>query len=392
MNKHFTLCMLVTGLACASSAFGDFLFVDPYLESRTLPENRTFYLSEVKRDMTEEEMAIDERVQRGELVLPDGRVVTSYRYVAKENLIVGGVLPITQVTINQVTEHQPGRESLVMFLNAKSESFQPNIEDIGVWNKDFQRIGVQYGAHTDHAQRMHITVLIDRSQSMSPFMHQVKEAAKHFIKNIPHGSKCVVASFNQLVTTHGGGKLGWVNYGGYEVKGTVRDLAAEGQQTDFKARFPEAVLTTGEIGNDALLKKAIQEDTWGIDCDQSHTFVDGIPEAEGSTNLFFPLQLGLQAGVVSQTVPHVAKMKHIILVITDGGANTQVGKEEVERLHRETGATIFVYWLGNTSPEALSNIADYQLVDHGQSQAALASYLANINVWMTGQQILLLDE
>ena len=70
-------------------------------------------------------------------------------------------------------------------------------------------------------------------------------------------------------------------------------------------------------------------------------------------------------------------MKYIILVITDGGVNIQVGKEEVERLHRETGATIFVYWLGNTSPEALSNIADYQLVDHGQSQAALASYLAD---------------
>ena len=374
----------------ASPAFG-FVFVDPEDGTGTLPE-RKFTIREVRKTMSMEEMRIDERILRGELVLRDGRPVSVYAYDPVHNLIVGAVSPAGKISIHQVSAHESGREALVMFLNDRQEPFRPEAEDFGVWNRDFERINVTLDEVTKTAKRMHVFLLIDRSGSMKPFMRAVKERAKGFLAALPKGAKCLVASFNRLVTVHAGGNFHWVNYGGQAFDHRVRDLTGEDQPIDFSELYPEAIVHEVDQGNDTKLKEVITAGQWGIDCAQGSAYIDEIGEATGGTALFAPMQFSLRSALVSQDIPEIEAFKHIIVLVTDGGdtASVQGDRDEVIALKEKTGATVFAYWIGNTDRSALAGIVDYELMDQQQTQESLSAYLENIHVFIDGQQVLLL--
>ena len=250
------------GLMMGTILMSGFVFVEPDDGTGTLPE-RTFSIREVRKTMSMEEMRLDQRILRGELVLRDGRSVTAYAYDAVNNIIVGAVGPVTKISINQVSARDPGREALVMFLNDKQESVRPEAGDFGVWNKNFERIGVTLAKVTTTADRMQVFILIDRSGSMKPFMRTVKQRGKEFLAELPAGAKCLVASFNRLVTVHAGGNFQWVNYEGQTFDHRVRDVAAERDRTNFAELYPEALVQAEDQGNDTKLKKVIKAGKMG---------------------------------------------------------------------------------------------------------------------------------
>jgi len=386
-----TIVVLTAVLLMTVGGASAFIFQDPDQGIATLPENRTFSIREVRKQMTIEELRLDERIMRGELVLHDGRVVLSYAFSREANVIVGVADQSIRVRIEHILPVNPGREVQTLFLNDQQETVTPPAEDIGVWTKDFERIGHRVAEKSETATRVHVALSIDKSGSMKPFMDQVKAAGTEFLSHLPRGAKCTVSSFNRLVQTHVGGNLGWVNYDGIFLKG-VQDMAPESAKpVNFAKQYPDAV-TKYEIGKDDQLRELIKTGNWGVDCAKAGASINGI-QASGGTDVYLPLLLNLRAAKLSQSVPGIERYKHIVVLITDGGHSKDGGlrREDILTLKEEVNSTIFLYLAGNTDSTALEGIGDYELRTTGEVGGLLTDYLSNIQVFIQGQTTLRLD-
>ncbi len=399
MKKTLIICCvgigLVIGLVVAGEAFKR--NIDPYAKAKTLPTNRTFGISEVRKQMTVEELRIDQKVRSGRLVLPDGRPVTTYQYQKKNNLLIGGASPVSKISISKVDLKNSGREVQVLFLNEKKETFAPLAKDIGAWKvkgNDFQAIGNRLADVANNKKQLAVSLIVDKSGSMRAFMPKVKEAAKHFLSAVPAGTQCSIVSFNQLTTVHAGVEFHYVDRLGKYFDDRVRDVAPEHKRTDFVALYPEAIIERKDQGNVEKLKDVFKAGNWGVDCSQGGPYVDQIGEASGGTALFQPLSLALRTAQVGQTIPEFKGINHIIVLISDGGASYgwQKLKDEVVRLKEATQTKVFLYWIGRAERSAIAGIPDFEMVDQKETQTALKAYLDNIRVFLDGHQILILNQ
>ncbi|GJL59706.1 MAG: hypothetical protein NPIRA03_25630 [Nitrospirales bacterium] len=381
--------LLINGLS--TDGLAGFERVDPFADLDSLPKNRTFEINPARRTMSPEEMELDHHIQLGALSLPDGRTVTKYAFDPVQNVIIGSATAY-QVSITDIADTSSGREIQALFINWDREAYRPDAADIGVWSKNFEPLVFGYPKNKGQVPNLHTALAIDKSRSMWPYLDKVKTAGSQFLQELPSG-KCSIIAFNQLVETLAGGSLAFVNYGGQTFDGRVRDVAPEGQNTDFAALYPEALIEDEDTGNDTKLVALMKAGKWGIPCKDGVPFIEKI-EAQGSTDIESPLLLALRQVAVSQRVfTEDEAYQHIIVMITDGGsASTREDhRKEILALKKKTGAKVFVYWIGkDTDRSTLQDIVDFEMSDETGRQEALEGYLDSINVFTTEQQVITL--
>ncbi|MCB9987720.1 MAG: VWA domain-containing protein [Rhodospirillales bacterium] len=337
MNR--SLLALAISVALASASWG-FTVVEPGVQANGAPEIVT--PDENVRSLGQVHFALDFaatrdslyelKIRRHSLTLPDGRPVTALAYDKDANVLVGGTDPVTHISLAAVNETVGGREAMALFHNGKSEVIAPESKDIAVFDLSFNPISFDYkpvGQPRD--TKIPVSILIDRSGSMSRVMPEVLDATRAFMKTLPEFTRCELLTFAKAI--------------------------------------------------ERLTPSAI---THQLSCPRSTAYLPGKLKTGGATALYEALHQSFQAGQNQSTTPK------IVVVLTDG-VNTATSHHSKASLLKEKNhapAKLFVFWAGEDDPKHLDQLSDWEVMAGEDVRTQLDRFFQSIGISVSGIQTL----
>lgn len=274
-------------------------------------------------------------IRRQELQLPDGRFVTSIGYDQDNDIVVGAVAPVEEISVIGVETTDTEKRTFLVFYDENHDVIAPDPDDISVFDGQFNRLPSEYEPlFQSSTLGLAVSLLIDGSSSMQGFMPDALEASRSFLTNLPDFTKCQIILFNSTV----------------------------------------AHLTPNDLSS-------------LVGCPESKKFLDDDIDPNGKTALFQALgdaftgtEFLLQD--VNSTVPR------LVIVITDGinTVNSTYSQQQLVNLKENNNIKTFVFWAGNHQPDHLNGLADQEIIATDSIKETLEIFLEAIQTSVSGIQ------
>lgn len=263
-------------------------------------------------------------VSKLELYAANGvRVTSGFDIDPHNNLVIGFSGGTTELI--KTTTTPDGVNIVVSFKDAGGKFVSPPKDSLAVYNLQGEKLCFEYKDVIQAPPKMVFILLLDRSISMTFEMDEVKRGADTFLKALPSGAQCAVASFNHGFAYH-------------------------------NERFENC--NTGDFKLGSLV-------------------------AEGGTDLFVPLLRAHESLGRSEFTDY----QKAVIVITDGQvSDNKVMKQAI--LSAKKDSLTFAYFLGQSSDEQLKDIADGYLHNPNNAKQSLGDYFDALNAAYRTQKVL----
>lgn len=270
------------------------------------------------------------KVRRSSLSLADGRPFRAFGVHKDANLIVIAGGRATHVSITNAHHDQ----LQVIFYDKDNQVIAPAPEDIAVFDTAFNPVSFAYKPLVPpRGINIPVSIAIDTSGSMGPYMDDVLHATRRFMETLPSFTSCQIISFADTLTYHS--------------------------------------------GNSAQ--------AYAHPCPQSPYLLSSLPEAGGATALYQAVYASMPDDALKGDYPPLS------IIITDGLNSVQhfdAPLTQIADKKARSKSKIFVFWIGGTFWGTLSAVADKELMSVGALGPELEQFFTALGISLSGMQSL----